>query len=108
MPFADALQPVRDGMRAAVTGGTAVRLAGLPLPAGAKTGTAQDGGLADGEYDNWISAAAPMDAPEIVMTAWVQGPGTGGNSATSIAADGLRYYVAHRADILATGPVQAQ
>ena len=65
-------------MRAAVTGGTAVRLAGLPLPAGAKTGTAQDGGLRDGEYDNWMSAAAPMDAPEIVMTAWVQGPGTGG------------------------------
>ena len=49
-----------------------------------------------------------MDAPEIVMTAWVQGPGTGGNSATSVAADGLRYYVDHRADILATGPVQVQ
>ena len=65
-------------MRAAVTGGTAVRLAGLPVPVGAKTGTAQDGGLPDGEYDNWMTAAAPMDAPEIVMTALVQGPGTGG------------------------------
>jgi cell division protein FtsI/penicillin-binding protein 2/cell division protein FtsW (lipid II flippase) len=108
LPFADQLGPVRDGMRAAVTGGTAARLAGLPLAAGAKTGTAQDGGLPDGEYDNWISAAAPMDAPEIVMTAWVQGPGTGGNSATGVAADGLRYYMDHRADILATGPVQAQ
>jgi cell division protein FtsI/penicillin-binding protein 2 len=106
LPFAAQLGPVRDGMRAAVTGGTAVRLAGLPMPAGAKTGTAQDGGLRDGEYDNWISAAAPMDDPEIVLTAWAQGPGTGGNSATSVAADGLRYYVDHRADILATGPVQ--
>jgi cell division protein FtsI/penicillin-binding protein 2 len=108
LPNADQLAPVRDGMRGAVTGGTAVRLAGLPLAAGAKTGTAQDGGLPDGEYDNWISAAAPIDAPEIVMTAWVQGPGTGGNSATGVAADGLRYYIEHRADILATGPVQVQ
>src|SRR3954468_17509701 len=108
LPFAQRLGPVRDGMRAAVTGGTAARLAGLPMPAGAKTGTAQDGGLPDGEYDNWISAAAPMDAPEIVMTAWLQGPGTGGNSATAVAADGLGYYVDHRADILATGSVQVQ
>jgi cell division protein FtsI/penicillin-binding protein 2 len=107
LPFAAELGPVRDGMRAAVTGGTAVRLAGLPLQAGAKTGTAQDGGLPDDEYDNWISAVAPMDAPEIALTAWVQGPGKGGNSATSVAADALRYYTDHRADILATGPVQA-
>jgi cell division protein FtsI/penicillin-binding protein 2 len=106
LPFAAQLGPVRDGMRDAVTGGTAVRLAGLPLPAGAKTGTAQDGGLPGNEYDNWISAVAPMNAPEIVMTAWVQGPGKGGNSATSVATDGLRYYADHRAAILATGPVQ--
>jgi cell division protein FtsI/penicillin-binding protein 2 len=107
VPFAAALGPVREGMRGAVTGGTAVRLAGLPVPAGAKTGTAQDGGLPDGEYDNWISAAAPMDNPEIVMTAWVQGPGTGGNSATSVVADGLRQYFEHRTDVVATGPAQA-
>ena len=49
VPFAAALGPVREGMRAAVTGGTAVRLADLPAPVGAKTGTAQDGGLPDGE-----------------------------------------------------------
>jgi len=107
LPFAAALGPVREGMRAAVTGGTATRLAGLPLVAGAKTGTAQDGGLRDGEYDNWMSAVAPMDAPEIAMTALVQGPGTGANSATSVVADGLRYYTEHRPDILGTGPLQA-
>jgi cell division protein FtsI/penicillin-binding protein 2 len=107
LPFADALGPVRAGMRAAVTGGTATRLAGLPLPVGAKTGTAQDGGLPDGQYDNWISAVAPMDAPEIAVTAWVQGPGTGGNSATGVAVDALAYYTAHRSDVLATAAVQA-
>jgi cell division protein FtsI/penicillin-binding protein 2 len=106
LPFAAALGPVRDGMRAAVSGGTAARLAGLPLAAGAKTGTAQDGGLRDGEYDNWMSAVAPMDAPEIAMTALVQGPGTGANSATAVVADGLRYYTDHRPDILGTGPLQ--
>ncbi|HEV7210600.1 MAG TPA: FtsW/RodA/SpoVE family cell cycle protein [Blastococcus sp.] len=107
LPFAGVLGPVRDGMREAVTGGTAVRLAGLPATVGAKTGTAQDGGLADGEYDNWTSAVLPNDAPEIEMTAWVQGPGTGGNSVTQIVADGLRAYLANRAAILATGHVQA-
>ncbi|HEY4625008.1 MAG TPA: penicillin-binding transpeptidase domain-containing protein, partial [Blastococcus sp.] len=107
VPFAAELGPVREGMRAAVTGGTAVRLADLPVPAGAKTGTAQDGGLPDGEYDNWMSAAAPMDNPEIVMTALVQGPGTGGNSATSVVADGLRDYLEHASDVVATGPAQA-
>ncbi|HEV7187561.1 MAG TPA: FtsW/RodA/SpoVE family cell cycle protein [Blastococcus sp.] len=107
LPFAAALGPVRDGMRAAVSGGTATRLAGLPLAAGAKTGTAQDGGLRDGSYDNWMSAVAPMDAPEIAMTALVQGPGTGANSATAVVADGLRYYTDHRPDILGTGPLQA-
>ncbi|MEU2349557.1 FtsW/RodA/SpoVE family cell cycle protein [Modestobacter sp. NPDC049651] len=108
LPFAAELGPVRDGMRAAVTGGTATRLADLPLQVGAKTGTAQSGGLPADEYDNWISAAAPMDAPEIVLTAWVQGPGKGANSATAVAADGLRYYLDHRDDVLATPPLPGQ
>jgi cell division protein FtsI/penicillin-binding protein 2 len=93
-------------MRAAVAAGTAGRLADLPVAAGAKTGTAQDGGLRDDEYDNWMSAAAPFDDPEIVMTAWLQGPGTGANSATGVVTDGLAYYYAHRGDVLATAPTQ--
>ncbi|MBB3084005.1 FtsW/RodA/SpoVE family cell cycle protein [Geodermatophilus sabuli] len=107
VPFAAELGPVREGMREAVTRGTATRLADLPAPAGAKTGTAQDGGLRDDEYDNWMSAAAPMDAPEIVVTALVQGPGTGGNTARNVVADTLRHYLEHRADVVGTGPVQA-
>ena len=106
LPFAAALAPVRDGMRAAVTGGTAVRLADLPVPVSAKTGTAQNGGLPEGSYDNWLTAAAPYDSPEIVMTALVQGPGTGANTAKSVVADGLRHYFDDRGEVLATGPVQ--
>ncbi|MGY1634600.1 FtsW/RodA/SpoVE family cell cycle protein [Geodermatophilus sp. SYSU D01186] len=106
LPYAAELGPVQEGMRAAVTGGTAVRLADLPEPAGAKTGTAQDGGLRDDEYDNWMSAAAPMGAPDIVVTALVQGPGTGANTARTVVADALRHYLDHRADVVATGPLQ--
>ncbi|TKJ31386.1 FtsW/RodA/SpoVE family cell cycle protein [Blastococcus sp. CCUG 61487] len=105
LPFTADLGPVRAGMRAAVTAGTAGRLADLPVPAGAKTGTAQDGGLRADEYDNWMSAVAPMDAPEIVMTALVQGPGRGANSATAVVDDALHHFYAHRDGILATGPV---
>jgi cell division protein FtsI/penicillin-binding protein 2 len=107
LPFAGELGPVRDGMRAAVTGGTAVRLADLPAPVSGKTGTAQDGGLPEGDYDNWMTAAAPSDDPEIVITALVQGPGKGANNAKDVAAAGLRHYLEHRADVLATGPVQS-
>jgi cell division protein FtsI/penicillin-binding protein 2 len=94
-------------MRAAVTGGTATRLAGLPVAVGAKTGTAQDGSLPGTSYDNWVSAVAPVDHPEVVLTVMTQGPGTGANSATGVAADGLGYYLAHRDAILATDPARA-
>ena len=106
LPFAAALQPIRDGMRGAVAGGTATRLAGLPVPVGAKTGTAQDGGLPAIDYDNWISAVAPIDNPQIEMTAMVQGPGTGANSATAVVAAGLGAYLQNQPGILATDPVQ--
>jgi cell division protein FtsI/penicillin-binding protein 2/cell division protein FtsW (lipid II flippase) len=106
LPFADRLGPIRDGMRGAVTGGTAVRLSGLPFPVAAKTGTAQDGNLPDGTYDNWLSAVAPADDPDVVVTAVVQGPGTGNNNVKGVVADALQYYVGQREEVLATGPIQ--
>jgi cell division protein FtsI/penicillin-binding protein 2/cell division protein FtsW (lipid II flippase) len=107
LPFAAELGPVREGMRAAVTGGTATSLAGFPIQVSAKTGTAQDGGLADDEYDYWMTAAAPVDDPEIVMTALVQGPADIPGSAARVVTEAMGYYVDHQADIVATGPVQA-
>ena len=105
LPFADRLGPVRDGMRGAVTSGTAVRLSGLPFPTAGKTGTAQDGNLPDGTYDNWLAAVAPWPDPKVVVTAVVQGPGEGGNNAKGVVADGLRYYVDHQAELAGGGPV---
>ncbi|WP_051684141.1 FtsW/RodA/SpoVE family cell cycle protein [Blastococcus sp. URHD0036] len=107
LPFPADLGPVREGMVQVVAGGTGSRAAVFGVTVGAKTGTAQDGSLPDDEYDNWMSAVAPMEAPEIVMTALVQGPGTGANSASAVVSDGLRYYLANAAAVLGTGPVQA-
>ncbi|MHA6615807.1 FtsW/RodA/SpoVE family cell cycle protein [Pseudonocardia sp. DLS-67] len=106
LPFAGELGPVRDGMRGAVTGGTAAQLSGLPIPVAGKTGTAQDGSLPDSSYDNWLSAVAPVPDPGVVVTAVVQGPGTGGNNVKGVVAGALQYYTDHRAELLATGPVQ--
>ncbi|AEA27014.1 penicillin-binding protein transpeptidase [Pseudonocardia dioxanivorans CB1190] len=94
LPFAATLGPVRDGMRAAVRSGTAGWLAPLPVDSGAKTGTAQDGSLRAGSYDNWTTVAAPLDAPTVVVTSLVQGPGQGANSAGRIVVDGLSGYLA--------------
>jgi cell division protein FtsI/penicillin-binding protein 2 len=105
LPFAGELGPVREGMRQAVTSGTAVRLADLPMAVGGKSGTAQDGGLRDDEYDYWMTAAAPFDDPEIVVTALVQGAEATEGSAKTVVADSLRHYLEHRPDVLATGPV---
>ena len=105
LPFASALQPVRDGLRAAVTGGTAGRLADLPVPVGAKTGTAQDGALPSDSYDNWITATPTQD-PSLVVTVLTQGPGQGENNPGPAAHDLFAYYFAHQAEIRDSGPVQ--
>ncbi|MGV9861376.1 FtsW/RodA/SpoVE family cell cycle protein [Rhodococcus koreensis] len=81
LAFADRLDPVRAGMRASAAAGTAGQLADLPVPAGAKTGTAEDPSAPGEGLNAWFSAVAPFDAPEIVVTALVRGGGFG--SATS-------------------------
>jgi hypothetical protein len=41
----------------------------------------------------------------VVVTAVVQGPGTGSNNAKDVVAGGLRYYADHQEELLATGPM---
>lgn len=101
LPFADQLGPVRDGMRAAVQRGTAGVLNSVGVPVGAKTGTAQDPGIPGGGYDHWMTAAAPLDDPQIVVTAMVQG-GTSGSGTGAVVAAAMRHYFSHQGDILAT------
>lgn len=102
LPFAASLAPVQEGMRAVVTEGTATRFNDLTAPVGAKTGTAQDGSLPDGLYDNWVTADAPAGAPSVVITVLTQGADT----ATAIGHDALAYYLAHKSEIEQTNPAQ--
>lgn len=105
LSFTDVLGPVREGMRAVVTSGTATALGSLP--AAGKTGTAQDNALAAGTYHNWMTAVAPHDDPRVVVTALVQGPGGGANSAKNVVADGLRHFLDHQGEVLATDLLQS-
>jgi len=60
------LQVVREGMRQAVTAGSATGwLDTLSVSAAAKTGTAELGG---DYYHNWITVFAPYEDPKIVLT----------------------------------------
>lgn len=63
----ETIKVVREGMRQAVTNGSATGwLDSLPVKAAAKTGTAETG-IKD-YYHNWVTVFAPYDDPEIVLT----------------------------------------
>jgi cell division protein FtsI/penicillin-binding protein 2/cell division protein FtsW (lipid II flippase) len=104
LPFAGGLGPVRAGMRLAVTQGTATFLGDLPVPAGAKTGTAEDPSTPSGGEDAWFTAEAPIDNPEVVVTVLVRGGGEGAITSGPVADQVLRSYFARRDAILGTAP----
>ncbi|MBU3964601.1 hypothetical protein KJ562_02705 [Patescibacteria group bacterium] len=64
------LDIVKEGMRGTVTYGSATVLNGLPVKAGAKTGTAEI--PREGYYHSWITVFAPYDDPQIVLTLMVE------------------------------------
>jgi penicillin-binding protein 2 len=100
LPFAGVLEPVRTGMRAAVAGGTAGILRSLPVPAGAKTGSAEDARSASGETSSWFTAAAPMPDPAVVVTSFVRGGGHGADTSGPVVAQTMRYFFDHQAEIV--------
>jgi len=62
-------------MRQAVTGenspqASSILLNSLPVPAAAKTGTAETS--RENIYHNWVSVFAPYDNPEIVLTIMIE------------------------------------
>lgn len=101
LPFASKLGPVRAGMRAAVTSGTAQLLASLPVAAGGKTGTAEDPTAPGNAEDSWLSAVAPIHRPQVEATAFVHG-GTAHAPASEPVRVALEYFWQHRAAIMAT------
>lgn len=91
--IANVLSTVREGMRQAVTQGSARALAALPIAAAGKTGTAQPGG--DVETHAWFTGFAPYDDPEIVVAVLVENGGEGSAAAVPIARDIFAWWAEH-------------
>lgn len=84
------LTVVREGMRQAVTEGSAIALNDLFFQVAGKTGTAQTGVY--GKNHGWFTGFAPYDNPELVIVVLVE-EGTGGSTdAVPIAKEVLYYY----------------
>lgn len=80
----DLVKIVHEGMREAVTYGTAVALNVPYVEIGAKTGTAQVG-LLKNKVNSWIVGFFPYEKPKYVFTMMMEsGPSTGGVGAVSI------------------------
>ncbi|MFP3896858.1 MAG: penicillin-binding protein 2 [Anaerolineales bacterium] len=94
---------VRQGMREAVTSGTAYRLEVPSVRAAGKTGTAEypavdeEGNLITDEEGNlpshaWFTAFAPYEDPEIALVVFLEEGGEGSQMAVPVAADIFRAY----------------
>lgn len=83
---------VREGMKEACsTGGTAFPFFDFSPQVACKTGTAEFGDPADRTHA-WLTAFAPVDEPEIVVTALVEGGGEGSYVAAPIVKEVMEAY----------------
>ena len=80
----------RQGMREAVTYGSARILNSLPVTAAAKTGTAQRG--LDKTPHAWFTSFAPYNEPEIVVTVLVEESGEGSAISAPITYEFMHWY----------------
>ena len=86
------LQIVREGMRQAVTSGSAIGwLDQLRVPAAAKTGTAE---LGKEFYNNWVTVFAPYEDPQIVLTIIIENVKGVQTAALPVAKAVLEWYFA--------------
>jgi len=84
------IKTVQEGMRMAVTDGSARNMADLPISVAGKTGTAQF-------FDNqkthaWFECYAPYENPEIAVIVLIEGGGGGHEIAAPVAKEILNYY----------------
>jgi penicillin-binding protein 2 len=84
------VEVVRQGMRRAVTAGSAKRMQDLPVETAAKTGTAQWSTVKDPHA--WFTAFAPYKDPEIVVTVLVEEGKEGSQVALTVAHEIVKYY----------------
>jgi penicillin-binding protein 2 len=98
------LSVFREGMRQAVSWGTAKNASVSGVQVAGKTGTAEFGEpLADGTHEThaWFSGFAPFQDPQVAVVVFLE-KGNGAINAAPTAARILDYYF-HR-KVLATGP----
>ena len=84
------LQIVREGMRQAVTSGSATKLNDLPVMTAAKTGTAQFG--TEGKTHAWMAAYAPYHDPQIAIIVLIEQGGEGYATAGPVVYDVFNWY----------------
>jgi len=85
---------VRQGMRQAVTQGSARALAGLPVAVAAKTGTAQWNNNKPNHA--WFTSFAPYNDPKIVVTVAIEEGGEGSVTAAPVASRIIQWYFGGR------------
>ncbi|MDD5527900.1 MAG: penicillin-binding protein 2, partial [Patescibacteria group bacterium] len=95
------IEVVRQGMRQAVTAGSAAKLQSLPVEAAAKTGTAQWGAAGETPHA-WFTCFAPYKKPEIVVTVLVEEGKEGSQISLNVAYDILQYYFTRQKNPTAT------
>jgi cell division protein FtsI/penicillin-binding protein 2 len=103
LPFADKLGPVRTGMRAAVTQGTAAILNDLPVAAGGKTGSAEDARASNGKPSSWFTAVAPLAGSRFVATSYVRGGEHGATTSGPVVNSALKYALANQRRLTSAG-----
>jgi len=81
---------IRQGLRAAVSSGSAVYLSDLPIEVAGKTGTAQVGG--DEKPHAWFTGFAPYNNPEIVITILIENGEEGSLTAVPVAKEVFKWY----------------
>jgi len=87
----DVIKVVQEGMRQAVTAGTARALNTLPVTSAGKTGTSQFDSADSSRTHAWFTVYAPYENPQIVITILVEAGGEGNAVAEPIAKDALAW-----------------
>lgn len=85
------LKIVREGMRGAVTNGSAWLLNDLPIKVAGKTGTAQVTNTFR-KTNAWFTGFAPYDNPEIALAIIIEGAGEGSTAAVPVAKQVFEWY----------------
>jgi len=84
------IEIVRQGMRQAVTSGSAQSLLSVAVPVAGKTGTAQ--WASDKPTHAWFTGFAPYNNPEIVVTILIEQGGEGSAAAVPVAKEVLDWW----------------